>query len=383
LAVKSTRIRVIILVLTPILSAYPIIKAAQYNNSIPPFELEPFEYPQHRSLYSQQLMKIPFDTTPLILKQAAATHPSENFTFFRKDDYHKLLENYPGITTGKLLLFTPTLSNILVEPLSVANDSFGLWKPHDSQKLLESGVHYSQTGKVIVNRVKSKEKNHSVSIYPSSKGNSLLRYTFNRVDAMVNKTIRFSVLVKSKNVVPNTIQVGIRTSTSNRSILASYKNTNNWEKIVVEKVITGRDNFIYLTLNVKNKASSMANFAQIEAELYAFDDTPIPITYLQDKDPNHLQIQAEIPQDGYLIRKENFHTGWRAKVNNIDTPIIKYADVFQAIKVNKGKAIIDFKFDSLYPVLMWLHIIFVFIGYFVFFRYLITGDNNFKNIKEF
>jgi uncharacterized membrane protein YfhO len=101
------------------------------------------------------------------------------------------------------------------------------------------------------------------------------------------------------------------------------------------------------------------------------------LTYFQDKDPNHLQIQAEITQDGYLIRKENFHTGWRAKVNNIDTPIIKYADVFQAIKVNKGKTIIDFKFDSLYPVLMWLHIIFV------FFRYLVTRKNNFKNIKEF
>jgi hypothetical protein len=377
-SIKTKQLRYAIIVITPILSVYPVIKYSQYE-SIPLFKLSPFQYPQQRSLYSEQLVPIPFDFTPLILKQAAATHPSDNFIFFRKDDYHKLLKNGIGTAIGKLFLFTPTLSNnILVEPLSITNDSFGLWKPYDSYRLLEGDVHYYQTGaggKVIANTVektKIESKNPSLSIYPSTEGNSYVRYTFNQLDeSMYNKTIRFSIWVKSKNVVPNAIQIDIQTNISNQTVLASYENTNDWEKIVVEKIITKQDNIIYLTLNVKNSASSMAHFAQIEAELYSFDDTPIPIIYLQDKDPNHLQFKAQIPQDGYLIRKENFHAGWRAKVNNIDTPIIKYADVFQAIKVNKGMMIIDFKFYSLYPVLMWLHIIFVFIGYLVFFRYLV------------
>jgi hypothetical protein len=59
------------------------------------------------------------------------------------------------------------------------------------------------------------------------------------------------------------------------------------------------------------------------------------------------------------------------KVNHIETPIEKYVGVFQAVKVSKGKVIVDFEFKSLYSLLLWLHIGFVFIGYFLFFHYLI------------
>lgn len=211
-SIQTKQLRYAIIVFTPILSVYPIIKYAQYENA-PAFDLKPFQYPQQRSLYSQQLTPIPFDFTPLILKQAAATHPIDNFIFFQKDAYYHLLKTYPNTAIGNLFSFAPNLKNL--------------------------------------------------------------------------------------------------------------------------------------------------------------DTSNIPVKYIQNNNPNHLRLEAVIPQDGYLIRKENFHAGWRAKVNHIETPIEKYVGVFQAVKVSKGKVVVDFEFKSLYPLLLWLHIGFVFIGYFLFFHYLI------------
>lgn len=213
----NKRIRYAIIIFISILSIYPVMKYSQFKDR-PLFHLKKFQYPQHRSFYSKQLSPIPFDFTPLILKEAAATHPIDDFTFFQKDDYYVLLKTNPQATTGNLFSFIP-----------------------------------------------------------------------------------FSP-----------------------------------KKIALEGI-------------------------------------SVPVHYLQDQNPNHLKIMTEIPEDGFLIRKENFHKGWTAKVNNINTPIIKYGNVFQAIKVKKGLMLIDFKFDSLYTTLMYLHIIFVFIGYFAFFRYFIRG----------
>lgn len=219
-AIKSQKMRYATIVITLILSAYPVIKYAQYQNELP-INLAPFKYPYERSLYSQQITPIAFDTTPLILKkQAAATHHYEDFIFFRKDEYDKLLKTRPNMVVGNLFFFAPKLKN-----------DFSSVTRHD------------------------------------------MKY--------------------------------------------------------------------------------------------------IRVKYIQDDNPNHLQLKTFIPQDGYLIRKENFHTGWSAKVNNIETPIEKYAGVFQAVKVNKGQVVVDFEFKSLYPLLLWLHIIFVFVGYFIFFYYLI------------
>jgi hypothetical protein len=223
-AIQSQKIRYATIVIALILSAYPVIKYAQYQNVLP-INLAPFKYPYERSLYSQRITPIAFDTTPLILKkQAAATHHYEDFIFFRKDEYDKLLKTNPSMAVGNLFYFASNLKN-------------------DTSSIARSDMKY------------------------------------------------------------------------------------------------------------------------------------IPVKYIQDNNPNHLRLKAFIPQDGYLIRKENFHAGWSAKVNNIETHIEKYADVFQAVKVNKGKIVVDFEFKSLYPLLLWLHIVFAFVGYFLFFRYLIRRSS--------
>jgi hypothetical protein len=389
--IQSKKIRYSTIVITLVLSAYPVIKHAQYQNVLP-INLAPFEYPYERSLYSQQITPIPFDTTPLILKQAAATHPIENFTFLRKDEYNNLLKTRTDAVVGDLFYFAPSLSDevtielptkVTIEHLSIENEPFGLSETNNTDKL-ESQFHFFQNGfngKATKNTDKEWIKTgvSSLVISPSSDGNSFIRYIFN-VEQLVAKTIRFSIWVKSDNKTPDAIQVDIQSNAFNKPImLVNYQNSQNWEQLIVEKTITTQDKSVYLTLNVKNKASSVAYFDHIEIDLYNFfEKSNIPVKYIKNNNPNHLRLEAVIPQDGYLIRKENFHSGWSAKVNNIETPIEKYADVFQAIKVNKGKVVVDFEFKSLYPLLLWLHIVFVFIGYFIFFYYLLTNNPNLK-----
>jgi uncharacterized membrane protein YfhO len=140
---------------------------------------------------------------------------------------------------------------------------------------------------------------------------------------------------------------------------------DEYDKLLKTNPSMAVGNLFYFASNLKNDTSSIARS----------DMKYIPVKYIQDNNPNHLRLKAFIPQDGYLIRKENFHAGWSAKVNNIETPIEKYADVFQAVKVNKGKIVVDFEFKSLYPLLLWLHIVFAFVGYFLFFRYLIRRSS--------
>jgi len=268
----------------------------------------------------------------------------------RCNEYHYILKKSPGMATGSLFSFAPNLFNqITIERPSINNDLFGLSETSNTNKL-ESKVHFFQNGSNGTATKNTylegiKDGVSSLVISPSSEGNSFVRYTFNQIEQLVGKTIRFSIWVKSDNITSDAVQVDIQSNVLKKPImLESYQNTQNWEQLIVEKTITAQDKSVYLTLNVKNNASSVVYFDHIEIELYDLDKNNIPVISIQDNNPNHVRLEAVIPQDGYLIRKEHFHSGWRAKVNNIETPIEKYAGAFQAVKVNKGKVVVDFEF---------------------------------------
>ncbi|EDN71283.1 hypothetical protein BGP_4837 [Beggiatoa sp. PS] len=217
-------------------------------------------------------------------------------------------------------------NQVTIEHPTIDNDLFGLSETSNSNKL-EYQVHYFQNGsngKSTKNTQTEgiKDGVSSLVISPSTEGNSFVRYTFNQIEPLVGKTIRFSIWVKSENIASDAVQIDIQSNVLKKPImLESYQNSQNWEQLIVEKTITAQDKSVYLTLNVKNNASSVAYFDHIEIELYALDASNIPVISIQENNPNHVRLEAVIPQDGYLIRKENFHAGWRAKVNNIETPI--------------------------------------------------------------
>lgn len=201
-------------------SFYVISKTSVHDNERP-FEMRSLEYPRQRSFYASLSSSVPFDLAPIIIQEASATHPSDNFIFFRKKAYYQLLLENPRFTAGDLFLFDG-LASAIERPKGAAGGS-----------------------------------DHSL------------------------------------------------------------------QSLAVE--------------------------------------------YLADTDPNHLRIRVKVPEEGYLIRRENFHHGWKARVNGAKVPIVAFENVFQAIRVPKGNHVVEFNFLTLYPLLFWLHVVFTFVGYVFFF----------------
>jgi uncharacterized membrane protein YfhO len=103
------------------------------------------------------------------------------------------------------------------------------------------------------------------------------------------------------------------------------------------------------------------------------DNEPV-IEYIKKDNPNVLGLSVNVPSDGFLVRLENFHSGWRAFIDGIRTKVYRANYAFQAIKIPKGEHRIIFKFSSIYPILRYLHIFCAFLTWlaFNFFLYKIS-----------
>jgi hypothetical protein len=94
----------------------------------------------------------------------------------------------------------------------------------------------------------------------------------------------------------------------------------------------------------------------------------IPVTILDPQSPNDVRVRAELPRDGFLVRKENHHPRWSARVDGVPAAIQRWGPAFQAVPVAAGTHTVEFRFWSPYPVLMWAHVIAVLAGYTLFAR---------------
>jgi hypothetical protein len=94
------------------------------------------------------------------------------------------------------------------------------------------------------------------------------------------------------------------------------------------------------------------------------------IKKLETNDPNFLKIQINAPVDGFLVRLENFHPGWKAYIDDENTRIYRANYAFQAIKLTKGHHMVSFRFWTPYPFLLYLHIGCVFAAWILFMWYL-------------
>lgn len=377
-AVTSEKYRYAVIMIALVLSSYIVIKHAQnINPSL--IHLNPFNYPQERTYYSKISTPIPFDTMPLILKEAASTHPEDNFIFFRTNEFDRAIKHYPIIIPGKLFEFIPMNNHdfyIKKNSVTIANDRLGLVE-EDSENEINHAVFLSENKKTIaINKFRQgiKKGETSLAIAPPELEKSFVKYTFDDLDKYYDKLLRFSIWIKSKNTKPSAIQVSLLSKIINRPITVnSYQNSGEWENIVIEKLISEKDISIGLVFSVDHTADAGAFFDDLKIEVQYVNPVKknFSVDYINDKNPNHVRIKIVAPEEGYLVRKENFHSGWSIRVNDEESTVKKYGDVFQAIKVNRGENIIEFNFSSLYPMILWLHILFVFVGYFLFFRYLI------------
>ena len=58
------------------------------------------------------------------------------------------------------------------------------------------------------------------------------------------------------------------------------------------------------------------------------------------------QAHVSLPQAGYLLQREAWYPGWRARVDGIDTPVLRADVLFRAVPLAAGDHDVEIFFDS-------------------------------------
>jgi hypothetical protein len=54
----------------------------------------------------------------------------------------------------------------------------------------------------------------------------------------------------------------------------------------------------------------------------------------------------DVPRAGYLLQREAWYPGWRARVDGVETPLLRADVLFRAIPLEPGKHDVEVFFDS-------------------------------------
>ncbi|MCK5655128.1 MAG: YfhO family protein [Candidatus Aureabacteria bacterium] len=172
------------------------------------------------------------------------------------------------------------------------NHSFEEWIELPEGQLLPEGCIYCQEGiggfakRYDLEGGVAKGK-YSVFLSPSSKGNSMLRFSLpavrhglpagkygtGNIEAFRGQFIKVSGLVKSRNESSNCIQLDIQDGVSPVTV-SSYSNSGEWERISVIKRIDENAKEILLNFNVFHKATAGALFDEVKIEIGKGIDFP-------------------------------------------------------------------------------------------------------------
>jgi Bacterial membrane protein YfhO len=63
-------------------------------------------------------------------------------------------------------------------------------------------------------------------------------------------------------------------------------------------------------------------------------------------DPQRWRAHVSMPQPGYLLQREAYYPGWRARVDGVDVPVLRADAVFRAVHIPAGEHDVDLFFDS-------------------------------------
>lgn len=96
----------------------------------------------------------------------------------------------------------------------------------------------------------------------------------------------------------------------------------------------------------------------------------VRIEQIKSDDPNEVEFMVDAPRDGLVVRLENYHRGWKGFVDDRQSPVLRANYAFQAVEVPEGRHKVKFKFASIYPVLMYVHVFCVFVNWLMFSIYL-------------
>jgi len=92
-----------------------------------------------------------------------------------------------------------------------------------------------------------------------------------------------------------------------------------------------------------------------------------PVNIDQDRSTLHeIYGTIDAPDDGFIVRLENFHRYWRVDVDGRRGHIYRGNYAFQAFPISKGHHNIHFTFTSPYPIFFMLHQLIFYVGVIMF-----------------
>jgi uncharacterized membrane protein YfhO len=71
----------------------------------------------------------------------------------------------------------------------------------------------------------------------------------------------------------------------------------------------------------------------------------MPVTPEVDQ-PERFVARVAMPQPGYLLQREAWYPGWRARVDGVETPLVRADLLFRAVPLTAGEHTVEVFFDS-------------------------------------
>ena len=357
-----------------------------------PFAVRPFQPPDVREVYSRRLSAVPLDVEPLVEKRASAAHRRDDFVLLRAGSWHRLIADGLPIAAGSMfgfaerLQWSPPLPDATASVL--ANGSFETWSPRgqpDGFTIATNGA-----GRPSASRHRGAPQIHSGSAairvsLPGGNGRVDITTTladrggpgdeFAIVGVCLLSDRRVSVSTElTWRTVPALVNDPARRVPQDDhrplGVLHEHAGANAWECIRRVVGLRGATPGVTLALGLTSERPATVFGADFElrpipASAFA-GPTPIAVEHIAGADPNHLAVRVTMPADGYLVRRENVHHGWRAIVDGREQPIEAYAGTLQAVRLARGVHTVAWSFSSTYPALMWIHAAGVLVGYVAF-----------------
>lgn len=374
--------------------------------SVPPEPIEKYVYPSYRNfLSSKSYTNLPLDFTPIFTREAVVTHPEGNFIFFQRKKYINELENNTPYLMGPLFFFLDPVRDKDVIAGKI-RDQKALVGEERIELLAEpatliQGQRYFQKiisglgGRAPIVGIAREDEDpggggESVMVMPPRE--SRFEFIFNDVSRLRGKDMQFSVAVKSKNQVWDAIGIAIfskkekekedKSDITDWRLIGfdNYHNSGKWVQLTAIVTVPKLAAQIKLRIYVTIGADSTVYFKDPIVKLFdpalgRITAAGSAIKILPTDDPNRVVVEVDAPTDTWLVRRENWHSGWKAKVDGQATPIKEVLGTFQGVLLPKGKHVVEYSFFSYYPWLMWLHVVATLLGYLLFFWFLLRyGD---------
>ena len=357
-----------------------------------PFAIAPYRAPVERALYSRRLGTVPLDVEPVASKRAAATHHRDDFVLVRSGAYHRVLADGLPILAGPMFghasglgWSAPAIDRL---PNALANGSVEAWSvTRDGARRQPDAITVAwqgARGEVHENRETRSVRSGAASARVDLPGGGRVRLAWD-LPAVGGPDAEFAVVgaclkggdrvsveaeLEWRNLAPVPVEAARRIprdDVESISVLHQHRTSGGWE--CFRRVVGLRGPAGGLHLSVWLAAERRATVYVDDLELRpvsagAFGGpAPIPVQYIRADDPDHLVVRVTMPDDGYLVRRENVHPRWRAQVNGRDHPIEPYAGTLQAVRLARGTHTVAWEFSSPYPALLWAHVAAVFVGY--------------------